>query len=118
MRHECKCHGLSGSCTLQTCWKKMSSLREIGIRLKSRFDGAVRVLQGNDGRTVVPAMKSLKPPSREDLVYAEESPDYCTADRRIGSLGTKGRPCNATSAGADGCDLLCCGRGYETKVLR
>lgn len=31
-------------------------------------------------------------------------------------LGTRGRQCNATSYGMDGCRLLCCGRGYQTVV--
>ena len=32
----------------------------------------------------------------------------------LGSLGTAGRRCNRTSHGSDGCDILCCGRGYDT----
>ena len=31
-----------------------------------------------------------------------------------GSLGTAGRVCNQTSRGMDSCEVMCCGRGYDT----
>lgn len=29
-RITCKCHGVSGSCSLITCWQQLTSIREIG----------------------------------------------------------------------------------------
>ncbi|KAH8271055.1 hypothetical protein KR018_004904 [Drosophila ironensis] len=43
MRQECKCHGMSGSCTVKTCWMRLANFRVIGDNLKARFDGATRV---------------------------------------------------------------------------
>lgn len=31
-----------------------------------------------------------------------------------GSPGTAGRVCNQTSRGMDSCEVMCCGRGYDT----
>ncbi|XP_050590614.1 protein Wnt-7b isoform X5 [Bombus affinis] len=53
-------------------------------------------------------------PKRSDLVFLQPSPNYCEPDLAQGSLGTQGRYCNRTSKGTDGCDLMCCGRGYNT----
>ncbi|XP_046441680.1 protein Wnt-6-like [Daphnia pulex] len=118
MRTECKCHGLSGSCTLRTCWRKLPLFRDVATRLKEKFDGAAKVIPGNDGKTIIPEVASIKPPGREDLIYSEESPDFCNPDRVTGSLGTAGRVCNSTSPGVEGCELLCCGRGYETRTTK
>lgn len=118
MRLVCKCHGLSGSCTTKTCWQKVPPFREIGEMLKVKFDGAAKVIPGNDGKSIIPWMPSIKPPEKEDLVYYDESQDFCRMDRKSGSLGTSGRQCNATSIGVDGCDLLCCGRGYTRRMVK
>lgn len=111
----CKCHGMSGSCSFKTCWKKLPLFREVGNRLKEKFDGAIKVTTGNDGKGFMPEEKGTKSPMNEDLVYSEDSPDFCQANSITGSLGTKGRICNQTSE-TDGCDLLCCGRGYSTHI--
>ena len=46
MKQECKCHGMSGSCTLKTCWMKVPTFRGVSTQLKDKFDGASRILQG------------------------------------------------------------------------
>ncbi|XP_060517202.1 protein Wnt-6 [Cylas formicarius] len=114
MRKECKCHGLSGSCSMKSCIRKMPSFREIGNHLKERFDGAAKVIAGNDGQSFMPEGETIKPPSRFDLVYSEESPSFCLPNTTLGSFGTQGRECNETSPGEEGCGILCCGRGYHT----
>ncbi|XP_055858859.1 protein Wnt-1 [Episyrphus balteatus] len=118
MRLECKCHGLSGSCTVKTCWLKMPTLREVGARLKERFDGAFKVVARNDGNSFMPESETIKMPSKYDIVYADESPDFCEVNTKTGSIGTHGRECNATSQGVDGCDLLCCSRGYDHRIVK
>ncbi|KAB0396625.1 hypothetical protein E2I00_020155, partial [Balaenoptera physalus] len=70
MKLECKCHGVSGSCTTKTCWTTLPKFREVGHLLKEKYNVAVQV--------------------------------------------EVGRLCNRTSPGADGCDTMCCGRGYNT----
>lgn len=117
MRTECKCHGLSGSCTLRTCWKKMPHFREVGDRLLERFNGASKVMGGNDGKTLIPVGHNIKPPDKQDLIYSDESPDFCVANRKTGSLGTRGRICNSTAMDISGCDLLCCERGYREETV-
>ncbi|XP_021917624.1 protein Wnt-6-like [Zootermopsis nevadensis] len=118
MRTDCKCHGLSGSCAMRTCWRKMPPFRDVGNRLKERFDGAAKVIPSNDGHSFIPEGDTIKPPDRSDLVYSEDSPDFCKPNRKTGSVGTQGRQCNATSPGVEGCELLCCGRGYDTRQVR
>lgn len=117
-RTECKCHGLSGSCALRTCWQKLPPFREVGAELLERFHGASRVMGTNDGKALLPAVRSLKPPSRADLLYVADSPDFCAPNRRTGSPGTRGRACNSSALDLSGCDLLCCGRGHRQESVQ
>ncbi|MGH0149546.1 UNVERIFIED_CONTAM: hypothetical protein FKN15_024299 [Acipenser sinensis] len=166
MKLECKCHGVSGSCTLRTCWLAMSDFRKTGDFLWKKYSGAIQVTMNQDGTgfTVANknfrkptkndlvyfenspdyclmdkaagslgtaggaiqvtmnqdgtgftvANKNFRKPTKNDLVYFENSPDYCLMDKAAGSLGTAGRVCSKTSRGMDGCDVMCCGRGYDT----
>lgn len=120
MKVECKCHGVSGSCEFKTCWKSLPSFRTVGDILKEKFDGATEVKQARKGhrRYLVPLNKYYKPHTEEDLVYLQRSPSFCEKDVNAGSLGTSGRRCNKTSKAIDGCDLMCCRRGYTTRVIR
>ncbi|GAB6023753.1 hypothetical protein CHUAL_008509 [Chamberlinius hualienensis] len=110
----CKCHGVSGSCSMKICWRRMGAFRKIGDELLKKFEGASAVQMVSRKKKLRPPRKELKKPSKKDLVFLEESPDYCKRNESIGVLGTYGRVCNKTSYGMDGCKLLCCGRGYQT----
>lgn len=61
--------------------------------------------------------KKIQHPKRMEIVYLQLSPNYCEKDYSLGSLGTDGRTCNRTTREVDGCDLLCCGRGYNTHQI-
>lgn len=119
MLRQCKCHGLSQACTVKTCWNKIPDFKVIGKVLKRKFDGAsqVELEQNSPGRKITfkPVNKDHKAPTRADLIYYEESPDFCSKNSKVGSLGTVGRECNRTSLGTNGCDLLCCRRGYRSE---
>ncbi|XP_054773918.1 protein Wnt-8b-like [Lytechinus pictus] len=101
LQRTCKCHGVSGSCSLQTCWNHVANFRVIGDEIKRKYFKAVRVdfvsgklIDGNRAaddrfpRTVMTA--SL---NRRDLVFLDQSPDYCRANLTIGISGTAGREC-------------------------
>ena len=44
MKKSCQCHGISGSCTLKTCYKRMPLLDRVQIFLRRKYDKAVRVM--------------------------------------------------------------------------
>ena len=39
----CKCHGVSGSCSIKTCWKSLGDLKAIGSQLQRKYAVAVEV---------------------------------------------------------------------------
>ena len=77
MTLECKCHGVSGSCSLRTCWLALADFRLTGDHLRRRYNGAVQVAVDQYGAGFTAAHAHLKRPGKNDLVYLEDSPDYC-----------------------------------------
>ena len=97
----------------------MPSFREVGELLKSKYEKPVQVapkskkrLRPRDRR------KRRMAVSENDLVFKDRSPNFCRPDASRGILGTRGRECKVGGRGGESCDLLCCGRGYNTEVVR
>lgn len=115
LKEKCKCHGLSQFCTMKTCWSVLDPFTKTSAGIKTRFDRAIKVYVNNNGDSLIPEEKTVKPPTSEDLVYTTKSPEFCHREKETGSLGTSGRRCDISSMGIGGCELLCCSRGYTTK---
>ncbi|XP_034019734.1 protein Wnt-16 [Thalassophryne amazonica] len=117
MSTECRCHGVSGSCAVKTCWRTMAPFERVGFYLKERYEQSVQVPDRSKKKTKRKEQRHV-PINKHELVFLHKSPNYCLEDKRWGVSGTRGRHCNRTSQGPDGCNLLCCGRGYNTHVVR
>ena len=111
----CKCHGISGSCEYKTCWKTIASFSVVGSYLRDKYHTGVFVTvnQSSNELVVAKGNSSIRPP-RDNLVFLEESPDYCVRNSDTGSLGTVGRVCETATLGNGNCGILCCGRGFKT----
>ncbi|ALC38809.1 Wnt4 [Drosophila busckii] len=115
MKDKCKCHGVSGSCSMKTCWKKMADFNATAMLLRQKYNQAIRRAPNQRTMRQVPASRMKKPKQRRKkqqssqyttLYYLETSPTYCSV--------TKDRECMHP----DNCATLCCGRGYVTKVQK
>lgn len=119
MVRQCRCHGVSGSCAVRTCWKSMPDFRKIGQFLKDKYENAVQVAPRSRKKLRRRERVRRKMPIDKDtLVHIHSSPNYCRRDEKRGIPGTKGRECNRSSRSQDSCNLLCCGRGYNTQVVK
>ncbi|BES88835.1 Hypothetical protein NTJ_01642 [Nesidiocoris tenuis] len=129
MQVRCKCHGVSGSCELKTCWRAAPDMRVIGHVLKERYREAVMVeetnVAGAQARNTFTEKKRRRRRKKkkkrkrkikdmhQSLVFFEKSPSFCDKDTNMEMPGTTGRVCNRSSRGVDSCSSLCCGRGYN-----
>ncbi|KAI5202390.1 Protein Wnt-9A [Manis pentadactyla] len=116
----CKCHGVSGSCTVRTCWRQLAPFHEVGKRLKHKYETALKVgsttneATGEAGAISPPRGRAVGPgsdplPRTPELVHLDDSPSFCLASRF--SPGTAGRRCHREK----NCESICCGRGHNTQ---
>ncbi|ESO00037.1 hypothetical protein HELRODRAFT_83478 [Helobdella robusta] len=112
----CKCHGVSGSCQLKTCWKVAPDFRRVADVIKTKFKMAVRV-GAFATNTIEYKIKNLSPKKFKDsLIYTQNSPNFCNPEPKLKILGTTGRQCNASSLDDNDCGSICCGRGFDIVV--
>ncbi|KAM9803681.1 protein Wnt-8b [Neosynchiropus ocellatus] len=126
MQKTCKCHGVSGSCTTQTCWLQLPEFREVGNYLKEKYNRALKVDllrgAGNSAASRGAIADTFSSISRKELVHLEDSPDYCLENRTLGLPGMEGRECvkkgkNLSKWEKRSCKRLCgeCGLAVEER---
>lgn len=111
----CICSGVSGSCTVQTCWNQLPDFSVVGNRIKELYDNAACLVQSN-GKTGLQfawISECGRATTEMDLLYNRQSPTYCGKDSYLGVVGVSGRECDPNSDGPNSCANLCgaCGRG-------
>nr|XP_046263071.1 protein Wnt-8a-like [Scatophagus argus] len=100
MRRACKCHGVSGSCSIQTCWMQLADFREVGNYLKMKYEHAKKLEMdkkparaGNSADNRGAIAHTFRSIARTELIYLEDSPDYCVKNQSLEFQGTEGREC-------------------------
>jgi len=112
------CHGVSGSCSVKTCFKKVPDIEEIGRLLLSRYDIAKRVKKSNEYE-LKPAEPSAPALTPSELAYCEFSPNFCQRNLTYGIYGSSGRQCwQNSTAGPSSCAVLCCGGPVVQKLVK
>lgn len=115
----CKCHGISGSCTLKTCWKALQPFKRTADTIDKKYRSAVKISADIKLLPVRKQFRRLKkfysrsfrgrpffatlikdiPETAEkrkqqnildrQLIYRDQSPDFCSKP-----YGVPHRPCS------------------------
>ncbi|KAK5650545.1 hypothetical protein RI129_001574 [Pyrocoelia pectoralis] len=123
MIKKCKCHGVSGSCSLQTCWMHIAPFHKIAKVIRQRYKKAVKINVENRASDSMSSssITKISDISKHQLAFIETSPDYCLADSSMGWPGTKGRPCSrsrtetSTRLEKRSCKNLCRHCGHKVR---
>lgn len=125
MRRICRCHGMSQSCSVKTCWTQLSDFREIGNYLKIKHGQAQKLnidkkhmRAGNSAVSQGAIVDALGSVARTELIYLEESPDYCKRNISLGLYGTEGRECVQHKEGSTQWERRSCRRLCQDCGLR
>uniref|UniRef100_A0A7E4UYG7 Protein Wnt n=1 Tax=Panagrellus redivivus TaxID=6233 RepID=A0A7E4UYG7_PANRE len=134
MRKHCKCHGVSGSCVTKTCWETVPPFEDFAKALKEKYEEAHQVtvkpnssdlmVRVDEFKTTVAGPRAgryldnhisaqdprMRRAARNDLVFLENSPDFCNAASFKDMYVSSGRECDDEKH----CQKLCCGRGWTS----
>ena len=80
----CTCpNGENGLCQTKRCWKHLGTFADVSDELMKRYESATHVQRSNkDPHKLRPVRRGVRRPKRKDLVFIDESPDYCQRDSR------------------------------------
>ena len=134
MKLACRCHGVSGSCSVKTCWRELPTIYEISDTVKNKYKQAVKV-EAHFPRDGSPAFlhyydhlsNEHRVPADDELVYLKESDDYCS----LQSNYTKNRFCMPEETSGSGytlkqtamaeyyptCESFCCSGEYVSNTI-
>jgi len=101
MTTQCKCHGVSGSCLMKTCWRSLADMRTVAEQIYQNYVVAVEIrsrrVPGSKQRRLFPVAHTGRTNfSEDDLLFYTQSPDYCHLEPLLGSSGTTNRYVSAT----------------------
>lgn len=105
----CRCHGVSGTCTVQTCYKRVRTVEEVGEELRTKYGGAIHVRVSNG--TIVNANPNFP---NDTIIYKDNSPNFCKENTALGTVGVADRICDPNSNNPNACANTCCDHGHHT----
>uniref|UniRef100_A0A175BXB7 Protein Wnt n=1 Tax=Halisarca dujardinii TaxID=2583056 RepID=A0A175BXB7_HALDU len=110
----CKCHGLTNDCSIKTCVRHLRPFKQTSESMLQKYKSAIKVHAGV-GEAPLSSWQG-DDPTPNDLVYTQDSPNYCKANPALNILGTSERVCHFDETKPGSCQQLCCGRGqHETE---
>lgn len=134
---KCKCHGVSGSCSMKTCWRRLHDFNMTANLLRQKYHDAKRKMSSKTSKRNT-YMSYSPPPSkkfsrtsrgRPELILIPPHSSYHPAPISLPQpyqqllylepsptfcQYTKGRQCEHP----DNCNTLCCARGFTKREVK
>ena len=119
LKKRCKCHGVTGSCHLKSCWKQLAPFDVVGSALKQKYHTAVPVSFINNKLQSLDNNNRYRLVTRKDnkLVYLNSSPDYCVRNVTAGSPGMLGRTCRSDVVFTKECRSPCSSCNLRPQIV-
>lgn len=95
----CRCHGLSGSCTLKTCWVILPDFQRIGAYLKEKYQASVHLPTAVNVNKLIPMMDRNEisailnsgsedsPPSNNQIQFQDQPQPQSQPNNQVTSGG-------------------------------